>query len=141
MPTAAPGGGMFDTVVVATDGSASGERAVATAVELAADFDAAVHALSVVDGEVTARDRARAALDAVESLADGEVVRTVREGDPAAEIRAYAEAVDADLVAMGTRGRGGDSFHLGSVAERVVEGCPVPVLTVRQLDPDARPSA
>jgi nucleotide-binding universal stress UspA family protein len=58
----------------------------------------------------------------------------VREGRPASEIDAYARSVDADLVAMGTRGRHGENrFLIGSVAERVVRTCPVPVLTVRQL--------
>lgn len=39
------------------------------------------------------------------------------------------------VVATGTRGRDGEhSFLLGSVAERVVRTCPVPVLTVRQLE-------
>ncbi|MFC6755085.1 universal stress protein, partial [Halorubrum tibetense] len=44
---------MFDTIVIATDGSDSVGRAVDVAVDLAARFDAAVHALYVVDrGEV-----------------------------------------------------------------------------------------
>jgi nucleotide-binding universal stress UspA family protein len=62
-------------------------------------------------------------------------VRTaVREGRPAAEIAAFAREHDADVVAMGTRGRHGENrFLIGSVAERVVRTCPVPVLTVRQL--------
>lgn len=59
----------------------------------------------------------------------------VREGRPAAEISNYAREVDADAVAMGTRGRHGENrFLIGSVAERVVRTCPVPVLTVRQLE-------
>jgi nucleotide-binding universal stress UspA family protein len=59
----------------------------------------------------------------------------VRVGRPTERIIGYAEEVDADAVATGTRGRHGEhSFLLGSVAERVVRRCPVPVLTVRQLD-------
>jgi len=51
------------------------------------------------------------------------------------EIIDYAGKHDADLVATGTRGRHGEhSFLLGSVAEAIVRRCPVPVLTVRQLD-------
>ena len=144
---------MFDTIVVATDGSDSVRRAVSVAVDVAARFDAEVHAVYVVDaGEVesspdTVRedlrdaldDQGRDALDRVSDAArdrdgDLDVTIEVREGRPASEIDAYARSVDADLVAMGTRGRHGENrFLIGSVAERVVRTCPVPVLTVRQL--------
>lgn len=40
---------MIDTLVIATDGSESGERADIVALDLARRFDATVHALSVVD--------------------------------------------------------------------------------------------
>lgn len=40
---------MIDTVVIATDGSESVERAVTVALDLARRFDAEVHALYVVD--------------------------------------------------------------------------------------------
>jgi nucleotide-binding universal stress UspA family protein len=140
---------MLETVVIATDGSASGERAVETAVDLAERFDAEVHALYVVDeSKVDAlpddlheevsealSDQGTAALEAVENAVDGPVTAVVREGRPAQQITAYAREVDADVVATGTRGRGGEhSFLLGSVAEAVVRTCPVPVLTVRQLE-------
>lgn len=145
-PTVEPG--MFDTVVVATDGSESVTRAVTVALDFAERFDAAVHALYVVDsGEVDSspeelRDELRAALesrgevalDAVRERTDREVTTAVREGRPAAEITEYAREQDADVVATGTRGRHGENrFLIGSVAERVVRTCPVPVLTVRQL--------
>ena len=139
---------MIDTVVIATDGSESVTRAVTVALDFARRFDAAVHALYVVDsGEVESspeelRDELRTALetqgedalDAVRDHADREVATAVREGRPAAEITEYAREQDADMVATGTRGRHGENrFLIGSVAERVVRSCPVPVLTVRQL--------
>ena len=40
---------MFETVVIATDGSESAERAVEVALDIADRFDADVHALCVVD--------------------------------------------------------------------------------------------
>jgi hypothetical protein len=40
---------MFDTVVVATDGSDSVNRAVDVALDLAEKFDAEIHVLSVID--------------------------------------------------------------------------------------------
>ena len=139
---------MFDTVVIATDGSQSASRAVTVALDLAHRLDAEVHALYVVEeGDVVAapeevRERLRSALvengeEAVESVRETEetVTTAVREGRPADEIRAYAREHDADLVATGTRGRHGEyRFVLGSVAESLVRNSPVPVLTVRQLE-------
>lgn len=141
---------MFDTVVVATDGSESVKRAVDVAFDLADRFDAHPHALSVVDAsEVDAspqqlRDELRTALETtadaalatVEERTDRKVTTAVRDGRPASEICEYAREVDADLIVTGTRGRHGENrLLLGSVAERVVRTSPVPVLTVRQLDP------
>ncbi|MEF8814668.1 MAG: universal stress protein [Halovenus sp.] len=139
---------MFETVVIATDGSASSERGVRAALDLADRFDAAVHALYVVDEqdirgspdeiqddlETALRTAGEDALAYVETR-DGTVETAVRRGKPATEIIGYAAEVGADLVAMGTRGRHGDhAFLLGSVAEAVVRRAPMPVLTVRQLD-------
>jgi nucleotide-binding universal stress UspA family protein len=144
---------MFERIVVATDGSDSVRRAVSVATALAARFDAEVHALYVVDeSEVESapervreelrealRERGDDALAAVAAAAGGEVTTAVREGPPAAEIGDYARTQGADMVAMGTRGRHGENrFLIGSVAERVVRTCPVPVLTVRQLDDSER---
>jgi nucleotide-binding universal stress UspA family protein len=150
---------MFDTIVVATDGSDSVRRAVDVAIDIAVRFEAEVHAVYVVDsGEVestpdTVRDDLRDALDergqraldqvtgaVTEHAPDLNVTVEAREGQPAVEISEYAGEVDADVVAMGTRGRHGENrFLIGSVAERVVRTCPIPVLTVRQLtDEDPR---
>jgi nucleotide-binding universal stress UspA family protein len=142
---------MFETVVIATDGSESAGRAVAVALDLAERFGAAVHALYVLDtGEVRAtpeevradleaalRDAGDEAVDAIAEQAGAEVTTAVREGPPAAEIVGYAREVEADLVATGTRGRHGEhAFLLGSVAEAMIRRSPIPVLTVRQLAED-----
>jgi nucleotide-binding universal stress UspA family protein len=152
MPRDVEARGMFDTIVIATDGSESVRRAVDVALDLADRFDATVHALYVIDeGEVEGspeqvREEMRAALEdsgptalsAIEAATDRPVTTAVREGRPATAIREYATGHDADVVAMGTRGRHGENrFLIGSVAERVVRTCPVPVLTVRQLQEDS----
>lgn len=146
---------MFETVVVATDGSGSVARAVDWALDLAARFEATAHAVYVVDerrigalpdelhGDVETAMRAQgdAAFESVTAANDARedpvaLTTAVREGRPAVEIVQYARDVDADVVAMGTRGREGEhSYLLGSVAEAVVRTCPLPVLTVRQLEP------
>ncbi|MFB6157973.1 MAG: universal stress protein [Haloferacaceae archaeon] len=144
----------FETVVVATDGSESVRRAVEVALDLAARFDAAVHALYVVDEAEVESSPERVRDDMANALQEaggeaivevqrrarerdaGDVTAVVREGRPADEIVDYARETGADLVATGTRGRHGENrFLIGSVAERVVRTCPVPVLTVRRLSP------
>jgi nucleotide-binding universal stress UspA family protein len=53
-------------------------------------------------------------------------------GSPAAEIVRSAQTENADLVIVGTHGRGALAHMLlGSVAEKVVRSAPCPVLTVR----------
>ncbi|WP_436900611.1 universal stress protein [Halovenus halobia] len=147
---------MFDTVVIATDGSESAARSVETAVDFARRFEAEVHALYVIDTDEIENSPAEIREDlatAIKSAGDDalafaedeaggaiELVTAVREGDPHTEITTYADAVDADVIAMGTRGRDGDhAFLLGSVAEAVVRSASQPVLTVRQLE-DAEPA-
>jgi nucleotide-binding universal stress UspA family protein len=144
---------MFDTIVIATDGSESVRRAVDVALDLAVRFDAEVHALYVVDaGDVESSperlrdemrnalsERGEQALAEVAESAERDLTTAVVEGRPATVIGDYARDNDADMVAMGTRGRHGENrFLIGSVAERVVRTCPVPVLTVRQLADDER---
>ncbi|WP_336021555.1 universal stress protein [Halobellus salinisoli] len=142
---------MFETIVIATDGSESVRRAVDVALDLADRFDAEVHCLYVVDeGDVASAperlreemesalvERGEEAIDEVRDSTDRDVVTAIEEGRPASVIDEYARGVDADVVAMGTRGRHGENrFLIGSVAERVVRTCPIPVLTVRQLAAD-----
>jgi nucleotide-binding universal stress UspA family protein len=141
---------MIETLVVATDGSESVRRAVGVALDLARRFEADVHALYVVDeGDVSSSpadvraelrdgltERGEGAVaEIVERAPEGvSVEAAVREGRPAPTIVSFAREIDADAVAMGTRGRHGENrFLLGSVAESVVRTCPMPVLTVRQL--------
>ena len=143
--------GMFEIIVVATDGSGSARRAVDVALDLADRFDAAVHCLYVVDETEVASsperlreemrtallERGQEAVGTVRAATDREVRTEIRTGRPASVIDEYARSVGADVVAMGTRGRHGENrFLVGSVAERVVRTCPVPVLTVRQLATD-----
>ena len=146
---------LYDRIVVPTDGSVEGDRAVAHALALAAVHDATVHAIYVVDtssyagmsveaswegvGDLLRSDAAEA-VAAVEERAKGtdvDVETAVVEGSPSREIVRYAEGNGCDLVVMGTHGRGDiDRLLLGSVAEKVVRAAAVPVLTVR-LDGDA----
>ena len=141
---------LYDRILVPTDGSSKGKRAVEHALALAAVHDAEVHALYVVDTASYAgtgmeatwagiddllREDADEAVEQVAALAEGTdvaVETSVVEGAPGREIVQHATDIGCDLIVMGTHGRGGiDRLLLGSVAERVVRRSPVPVLTVR----------
>ena len=64
-----------------------------------------------------------------------EVEARVREGYPATVIVEEAKSVPADLVVIGTHGLSGlKHLLLGSIAERVVQKSPCPVLTVKVAD-------
>lgn len=135
-----------NVIVVPVDFEAASSKAIATAKDLAARFGADVVLVHVYQlpvytypgleptllpgfhTEVTA-----AAQRAVDELAKREGMQAVlREGDPATEILAAAEEMNAAMIVMGTHGRTGLAhLFLGSVAEKVVRKSKVPVLTVR----------
>ncbi|WP_293029435.1 universal stress protein [Natronococcus sp.] len=133
---------MYETILVATDGSDPASRAVDCATDLASTFDADLHGISVVDtyrygdsmlsGDQTVvddlRDRAEAVLEEFEGRADREVTTELRRGRPHEEIGDYAAAIDADLVVLGNRGLGAGG-EIGSSAERLVRSVDRPVLT------------
>ena len=133
---------MYETILVATDGSSSANRAVDDAIDIASTFDADLHAISVVDtsrygdsmlsgteGVIDElRERAAEVLEDVETRADVDVTTEHRQGRPHEEIGEYTDAIDADLVVLGNRGLGAGD-QIGSTAERVVRYVDRPVLT------------
>lgn len=143
---------MFETIVIATDGSESVRRAVDTGLDIASRFDATVHCLYVVDennadsnkppsdsdnDQMTLYKHGEKAVNTVAGQANHEVITAIKHGNPSRVIEAYARDIDADIIAMGTRGRHGENrFLIGSVAEKLVRTAPLPVLTVRQLAAD-----
>ena len=135
---------MYDTILVATDGSEAATRAVEHAIDLATTFDASLHAIYVVDtrryGRAVLSDsddlldeletRGHDVLDDITSGADIDVSTIVRRGRPHEVIDAYAGEIDADIVILGNRGLGaGREGQIGSVAERVVRYVDRPVMT------------
>jgi nucleotide-binding universal stress UspA family protein len=66
-----------------------------------------------------------------------EVEALVREGYPATVIVEEAVSQGADLLVIGTHGHTGlKHLLLGSIAERVVQKAPCPVLTVKSPEPE-----
>ncbi|MFD1562499.1 universal stress protein [Haloarchaeobius amylolyticus] len=141
-----PATGPYEQVVIPTDGSGAADRAAETALDIAEKYDADVHVVYVVDPTPydledaprsiigSLKEGGRKATETVAAMArdrDLSVTTAVRRGKPADELLASASAVDADLVAMGTRGRTvGTGRLLGSTTARVVRRSPIPVLTV-----------
>lgn len=134
-------------ILVATDGSEEAVLAERAAARLAAQAGSELHVVHV--GEFlptllaqTEAEPARIEREARELLEGraarigsegGSVTRThLRLGAAAREIVAVAEEVGADLVAVGSRGRGGIRRSLmGSVSDSVVRHAHCPVLVVR----------
>ncbi len=80
-------------------------------------------------------DEARAALEEFVRMnvpAQTRLIPVVRRGTPAEEINRFAQEEGIDLIVMASHGRTGlRHMVLGSVAERVIRLCSVPVLTVK----------
>lgn len=137
------------TIVIATDGSPQAREAVEYGLELAAAENAKAVLLQVMPptdwtrldrggllrplaDEMRLRD-APALLEASElALASGVPFTTVVvAGRPADEIVAYADSIGADLIVIGSRGRGAVAGALlGSVSRDVLHESRTPVVVV-----------
>lgn len=130
-------------IVVGIDGSESSIGALRLAVELAASSGARVEALSawqpyygtvempmpVENLERSARAALAEALAAVDP-GNVDVTGAVLEGDPATVL--IERSSDADMLVVGTRGRGGFAgLLLGSVSQRCAQHATCPVLIAR----------
>jgi nucleotide-binding universal stress UspA family protein len=69
----------------------------------------------------------------IDAVAHPEAGRRVEVGDPGGAICTVARDIDADVIVLGSRGRGVvKRVLLGSVSEYVLHHAPCPVLVVRQ---------
>ncbi len=150
----------FSRILAATDFSEDSSLALSYAEELAQKFGAEITVLHVDQplAPVMASPDLGPAMDvgAMSRIAEEQRVIAQREldkivqrlrdsglkaksllkvGSPFLEILHAAQTENADLVVLGTHGRTGLAHVLmGSVAERVVQKCHLPVLTVRHPD-------
>ena len=139
----------FEHVIVPTDGSKASNRAAEHAIDLVSDSGGRITALYVIDmGDadyvavpsdiVETKERIRKKgqklVDDVREMAIDagvECETAVVMGIADEEIVAYAEANDADLIALGKHGkRDPDKPLIGNTARRVVQESSVPVHTV-----------
>ncbi|WP_226483346.1 universal stress protein [Natrinema amylolyticum] len=146
---------MYDRILVPVDGSDSATAALDHGLEIATDHDTTVTLLYVADTNKPSQTRAGTDVvdvlerkgdeivsDARERAADSDVAVTtdVLQGTPHDVIIDYAKTKDVDLVVIGTHGRDGlKRYVVGSVAERVVNTAPMPVLTVHAIDEPTYP--
>ena len=127
------------------DFSDSSHAALRTACDLARRFGAQIDLLHVIEPLPTSElmvaqpydyplERVRGELSRLppSDMGPQPVRRAVKIGYPADVIIACAREIDADLIVLGTHGRTGlTHLLLGSVAERVVQRAPCPVLVTR----------
>ena len=144
---------MYDTILVATDGEAGAAAATAAAVDLAVIHEATLHGVFAVDPRIYSAYSGDEYVDEAEGPEHGllelgeealaevtmsaDAVGVAHEthlprGRPGQQIIETAEAVDADLVIVGSA-RHDEAYRslLGSVAETVVRHCARPVLVVK----------
>ena len=137
-------------ILVGVDGSEASMKAAQLAAEIAIRFGARVtlayvvprlllppdaYGLTVADVEQEHRVFGEKLLaHALTRLGESgvQVDTVVLSGPPAEGLAESAQAVDVDLVVVGSRGRGAVArMLLGSVTDRLVHICPKPVLVVR----------
>lgn len=141
-------------ILVATDGSRAASAALDEAIALAAETGDGIAAITVwralqgdfglaypstamlndlLDAERTHAEAALGDAAARAEAADVRIKTRLTTGDPAERICAYAEEIDARLIAIGTRGYGTvASLLLGSVSNAVIRRASCPVLVVRE---------
>ena len=99
-------------------------------------FESAFGAFVNTEGLVRIRENAEKLLEEAKAkYPDRSFVTELKVGKAPALVLDAAQRHDAELIVMGTHGRGGlEHLFLGSVAARVVRRASCPVLTVRSPD-------
>ncbi|MDX8550999.1 universal stress protein [Methanospirillum sp. J.3.6.1-F.2.7.3] len=141
---------MYNTILVAIDGSVISEKAFEAAIEQAKAWKAKLHAVYVVESglftDIPADSKleimyslleqeGNAALDKIREIAQKqnfEVTTHFEQGHAGDTILSTAEKLNADLIIMGSHGKSNiDRILIGSVSSFVVEHSKVSVLVVR----------
>ena len=137
-------------ILVPTDGSDSSMRAADFALKLAKHFGSEIIAIYVIDRiileeiskiherhevEDEIKRKAERCLNYIVKSAEREGLKAssiLVEGQPHDQIVRHAESLGTDIIVMGSKGRRGTNrILIGSVAERVIEYAPCPVLVIR----------
>ncbi len=141
------------TIVAAVDPSPAAHRVVERAIEMARKLNAELHVVHVfqppstvypmqgmylIDDEEMEKAEHELVWNQLDDLLDEHPVRRVElRGYPASAIVDYAESTDAELIVIGTRGRGGfASLVLGSTSQAVIHDAHCDVLVVKTSGQD-----
>jgi len=141
---------MYNTILVAVDGSVVSQKAFEAAVEQTIAWKANLHAVYVVESglftDIPADNKleimyslleqeGNVALDNIKEIArkkNVEVTTHFEQGHAGDTILGAAEKIGADLIIMGSHGKSNiDRILIGSVSSFVVEHSKVSVLVVR----------
>jgi nucleotide-binding universal stress UspA family protein len=137
-------------ILIPTDGSDCSLRAAELGTSLAKMLGAKILVIYVIDTVILAeitkgaeeeviekelKEKGERYLKYIIKLAEKEGLKAeaiLAKGEPHDQIIHYARSKGAELIVMGTYGRrGAERILIGSVAERVIEYAPCPVLVVR----------
>jgi nucleotide-binding universal stress UspA family protein len=141
--------GIYQKIVIATDGSEKNLSAVIESVMIARVSGAKLYIVYVIDTKPlttgvieesyagmydSLREEGEQALEQAKELAgDLDADTFLLTGKPAAEIIRFAKEQGADLLVVGTQGKSGlGKLILGSVAESIIRTAPCSVLVVRK---------
>lgn len=123
--------GVYQRIIVGTDGSDTAAKAVARAVELAASTGASLTIMTAARPDKGQRVVDEAA--ARHASAGVDIDTTVVDGDPVTALIDTARAGGYDLVVVGNKGMTGVSrfFRLGAVPNKLSHHLPTSMLIVR----------
>lgn len=124
-------GGVYQRILVGTDGSDTAAKAVARAVEVASSTGARLTIMTAAKA-----DKGQSVVDAAQATHDGsrvDIDTAVVDGDPVGALIDTARDGGYDLVVVGNRGMTGVSrfFRLGSVPNKLSHHLPSSLLIVR----------
>ena len=141
---------MFDVIAVPIDGSEYGYKAADVAIEIAQKFDskiAAVHVLqefsfSSYDDEEDSGDAILAKVTKKAGEVGVDVTEHLLTADPLRDMKFIIDQTHADLVVIHAHGANNNRFvsfeenevsdtQIGSVSERLLRTCEVPVLLIK----------
>jgi nucleotide-binding universal stress UspA family protein len=131
---------MFKTILVPTDGSKFAAKAEEIAISMSKKFDAKMVAIYIIDEKLlypfdVLEEEGKSILKKVREKGEKESVdvdQVLIVGDPAHDMAKIVEKLSADIVVIGTHGKGGlEKLLLGSVAENTLKSVKVPVLLVK----------